>query len=200
MLSAHSLLFQAYRTKQVSTEKFLRHFLVFNQSIIILEALGTYSKAISELFGEMEEINNYFKKTVPPVVPNIRSGKNRFRNGVIEVRNVSYQYTHKNKIALKNVSPLKYNLEKKIAFVGHSGSGKSTMAKLLTKFLPLTIGSITINGDDIRQLSLKEIKRNIFFIPQNPRLFNRTLYHNITYSIKNPPSIKKLLVFLKITN
>ena len=74
------------------------------------------------------------------------------------------------------------------------------MAKLLTKFLPLTIGSITINGDDIRQLSLKEIKRNIFFIPQNPRLFNRTLYHNITYSIKNPPSIKKLLVFLKITN
>jgi len=188
----HSLLFQAYREKQVSTEKFLRHFLVFNQSIIILEALGTYSKAISELFGEMEEINNYFKKTVPPVVQNIRSGRNRFRNGVIEVRNVSYQYSQKNKIALKNVS-LKIQPGEKIAFVGHSGSGKSTMAKLLTKFLPLTVGSITINGDDICQLSLKEIKRNIFFIPQNPRLFNRTLYHNITYSIKNPPSAKEII-------
>ena len=192
----HSLLFQAYREKQVSIDNFLRHFLVFNQSIIVLEAIGTYLKAISELFGEMEEINNYFKKTVPPVVQNIKSGKNRFRNGVIEVRNVSYQYSQKNKIALNNVS-LKIQPGEKIAFVGHSGSGKSTMAKLLTKFLPLTIGSITINGDDIRQLSLKEIKRNIFFIPQNPRLFNRTLYHNITYSIKNPPSAKEIISVLE---
>ena len=78
---------------------------------------------------------------------------------------------------------LKINKGEKVAFVGSIGSGKSTCAKLLLKLLPSSIGKISINNVDINDISMISLRNNIFYIPQNPKLLNRSLYENITYGL-----------------
>jgi ABC-type multidrug transport system fused ATPase/permease subunit len=84
----------------------------------------------------------------------------------------------------------------KIAFVGQIGSGKTTMIKILIGFQPLLMGNITIGGVNINSISNEDIRKHIFYIPQKPKLFNRTLYENIVYGLKKPPSKTEILTLL----
>jgi len=70
---------------------------------------------------------------------------------------------------------------KHIAFVGETGSGKSTIARLLFRFYDVTGGSITINGHDIRTITQQSLHKMIGIVPQDTALFNNTLYYNIAY-------------------
>ncbi len=69
----------------------------------------------------------------------------------------------------------------KVALVGHSGTGKSTIVKLLLRFADVEKGSIKIDGQDIRTVSQKELRKKIAYVPQDPSLFHRTLWDNIIY-------------------
>lgn len=69
----------------------------------------------------------------------------------------------------------------KVGLVGHSGSGKSSLVKLLSRFYDVQGGKITINGKDIRSLTQESLRRNIALIPQEANLFNRTILENIRY-------------------
>ena len=73
-------------------------------------------------------------------------------------------------------------------FVGPIGSGKSTIIKLIMGYQPLLMGDITIGGISIKDISNEKIREEIFYIPQKPKLFNRTLYENIVYGIDKPPT------------
>ena len=84
----------------------------------------------------------------------------------------------------------------KIAFVGQIGSGKSTLVKIIMGFQQLKMGDITICGNSINKIANKDLIDNIFYIPQKPKLFNRTLYENIVYGIKKPPSKEEILNIL----
>jgi ABC-type bacteriocin/lantibiotic exporter with double-glycine peptidase domain len=84
--------------------------------------------------------------------------------------------------------------------VGKIGSGKSTMIKLLLGFQPLRMGHITIGGVDINDISNKDLRNYIFYIPQKPKLFNRSLYDNIVYGLKNPPTREQILTILSDLN
>ena len=70
---------------------------------------------------------------------------------------------------------------KKVAVVGQSGAGKSTLARLLYRFYDVTSGSITINGQDIRDVTQKSLRDAIGIVPQDTVLFNDTVYYNILY-------------------
>ena len=74
---------------------------------------------------------------------------------------------------------------KTIALVGQSGSGKSTMVDLLPRFYDVTAGSITIDGTDIRDISLKSLRGLMGNVNQEAILFNDTFYNNITFGVKN---------------
>ena len=69
----------------------------------------------------------------------------------------------------------------KVAVVGGSGSGKSTIARLLFRFYDPQSGSITINGEDLRNCRLSDIRDQIGVVPQDCVLFNNTIYENIRY-------------------
>lgn len=73
----------------------------------------------------------------------------------------------------------------KIGFVGYSGSGKTTLTKLLLRFTDVTEGKITISGVDVRDLTQKELRSLIAYVPQEPLLFHRSIYENITYGKPN---------------
>ena len=88
---------------------------------------------------------------------------------------------------------------KTIALVGQSGSGKSTMVDLLPRFYDVTAGSITIDGTDIRDISLKSLRGLMGNVNQEAILFNDTFYNNITFGVKNATR-EEVIAAAKIAN
>lgn len=101
----------------------------------------------------------------------------------VEFRDVTFRYGNR-KPVLKNIS-FSVNSGEKIALVGSSGSGKSTIAKLLLKYYEVETGSIMINGEDINEYSNESVRNKISYVPQNIELFSKSIYENIRMSRPN---------------
>lgn len=106
-------------------------------------------------------------KTMPTVKGNVR------------FNNVSFSYNPGEQV-LNNVS-FDVKPGEMIAFVGPSGAGKSTVASLLPRFYDVSEGSITIDGQDIRQVTLNSLREQVGIVPQETVLFNGSVYDNILY-------------------
>ncbi|ELB2749360.1 lipid A ABC transporter ATP-binding protein/permease MsbA [Vibrio alginolyticus] len=102
-------------------------------------------------------------------------------NGDVSVKNVSFTYTGAEKPALENVS-FEIPRGKTVALVGRSGSGKSTIANLFNRFYDVDSGSITLDGHDIRDYELKNLRQQFALVSQNVHLFNDTIANNIAYA------------------
>ena len=98
--------------------------------------------------------------------------------GLIEFNNVSFSYTD-NEQVLNNVS-FKINPGESFAIVGPTGSGKTTITKLITKFYEVNTGNILIDGKDINHYALETLRSKIGVILQDVFLFADTIYNNIT--------------------
>lgn len=101
----------------------------------------------------------------------------------VEFKDVTFKYGNR-KHCLKNIS-FSIKEGKKIALVGGSGSGKSTVAKLLLKYYTPENGEILINGVDINEISNRNIRKIISYVPQSIELFSRTIWDNIKISKSN---------------
>lgn len=106
-------------------------------------------------------------KVLPPV------------KGDVQFKNVSFAYNSGEEV-LNNIS-FDVKPGEVIAFVGPSGAGKSTVASLLPRFYDVTDGSITIDGHDIRNVTLNSLREQVGIVPQETVLFNGTVYDNILY-------------------
>ena len=106
-------------------------------------------------------------KALPPV------------KGDVRFKNVSFAYNESEEV-LSNVS-FEVKPGEMIAFVGPSGAGKSTVASLLPRFYDVTNGSITIDGEDIRKVTLNSLREQVGIVPQETVLFNGSVYDNILY-------------------
>ena len=106
-------------------------------------------------------------KALPPV------------KGDVRFKNVSFAYNESEEV-LSNVS-FEVKPGEMIAFVGPSGAGKSTVASLLPRFYDVTTGSITIDGEDIRKVTLNSLREQVGIVPQETVLFNGSVYDNILY-------------------
>jgi len=100
----------------------------------------------------------------------------------IELRDVTYHYSDapSNVKAVKNFS-LDIAQGEKVGLVGYSGSGKTTLTKLLLRFMDVSGGGISVGGIDIRDLTQKELRSHIAYVPQEPLLFHRSIAENIAY-------------------
>ena len=99
-------------------------------------------------------------------------------DGNIELSNITFRYGSRSPV-LKNVS-IKIPKGKKVALVGESGSGKTTISKLLLKYYTPEEGKININGYNIEELDLYNLRENIAYVPQNVELFSGSIRENIT--------------------
>ena len=97
--------------------------------------------------------------------------------GIIEFKNVKFKYHEDECETLKNLS-LKIDSNKKIAIVGRSGNGKSTIFNLLLRYFDATKGKILIDGIDIKDLTEESLRNNISIIRQSPFLFNMSIMEN----------------------
>ncbi|WP_304645638.1 ABC transporter ATP-binding protein, partial [uncultured Dubosiella sp.] len=74
----------------------------------------------------------------------------------------------------------------KLAVIGSTGSGKSTLVKLLARFYDVTKGRILINGEDIRMLDLSDVRNGLGFVSQKPHMFSGTIRDNIAFGLDQP--------------
>lgn len=104
-------------------------------------------------------------------------------DGDIQLKNITFRYGNR-KPVLNNVS-FSIPKGKKVALVGASGSGKSTIAKLLLKYYEPENGEITIDGVDINEFTNDSLRRAVSYVPQNIELFSKSIYDNIRVSRMN---------------
>lgn len=114
----------------------------------------------------------------------------RHSKGLVEFKNVLFKYTPDEDYTLKGLN-LKIEPHKKIAIVGRSGNGKSTIFNLLLRYFDATEGQILIDGIDIKDLSEKSLRSNISIIRQNPFLFNLTIIENFRL-VKSDVSLEEV--------
>lgn len=115
------------------------------------------------------------------------------------LRNVSFGF-NSNKSVLNNID-LRLPEKQTIAFVGPSGSGKSTLVNLIVGLMKPTSGNIFVGGKDIHQCDLRDYRKNIGYITQEPVVFNDTAFNNITFwAEKTPKNIELFYESLELVN
>jgi subfamily B ATP-binding cassette protein MsbA len=118
--------------------------------------------------------------------------------GDITFNNVSFSYNN-NKTSLKNID-LNINFGETIALVGSTGSGKTTLINLLTRFYTPTDGEILIDNQNINHFELESFRSIFSFVDQNVRLFNDTISGNIAFGQKDQMSVESIINAAKISN
>lgn len=100
--------------------------------------------------------------------------------GNIVFKNVSFEYPDDHNEVFKNLN-LHIDAGEKVAFVGPSGGGKTTLCNLIPRFYDITDGEITLDGKDLKSYTLKSLRKNIGIVQQDVYLFSGTVYDNIVY-------------------
>lgn len=148
------------------------------QLFVPLNWFGTYYRMIQQAFIDMENMFDLFQQQRQvqdePFAPDIR-----VTNGLIEFQHVNFSYTPEKQI-LKDVCFTVYPGQT-VALVGPSGSGKSTIIRLLYRFYDIDSGAISVDGQNIAQVTQKSLRKVIGVVPQDTVLFNNNIRYNIQY-------------------
>lgn len=118
-------------------------------------------------------------------------------SGYIEICNIDFSYSNKNKL-IENLS-CSFNAKKKIAIVGTTGSGKTTLINLLLRFYDVSAGKITIDNININDISLYSYREKIGVVLQENYLFNGTVLENIKYGCKDA-TMEEVILACKAAN
>ena len=170
---------QVIQTETLTSEDFLRFILVLFAMLAPIKTLGTVNITIQNSLAAAERV---FKVIDSKPDINDKPGAKEIESFSEEIRfdNVSFDYGEKSVPVLKNVS---FSISKGsvVALVGSSGAGKSTIADLIPRFYDTTSGSVNIDGEDIREYKLSNLRKMMGIVSQEVILFNDTVKNNISY-------------------
>lgn len=116
--------------------------------------------------------------------------------GAIEFKNVTLQYENASGVALDNIS-LNIRAGEKIALVGRSGGGKTTLVNLLPRFYELQQGTVLLDGVDVRTMKLTSLREQFALVSQDIVLFNDTVFNNIAYGVLRGASEDEVIAAAK---
>ncbi len=142
-----------------------------------VKALGNLNISVQEGLAGAERIFKLLD-TTENNMEEVSKEKNIKLDGNILLKNISFGYDHK--LVLDNIN-INIPKNKKVALVGLSGSGKSTIANLIARFFDNFTGEIIIGLKDIKKIHLKDLRNNISIVTQETILFNDTIANNIRY-------------------
>lgn len=186
-----------YLSQSLDVAKGLVFFYAFQRFISIgkdlVMALYIMMRPTMRIKKAFDVIDKYEQFSVP-------SGKKEFPGlqSDIQLNELTFSYPGKNNAVLKKLR-LRIRKGKMTSIVGKTGSGKSTLVKLLLRLYDCPPGSILIDGEDIRTYSNASIRSHISFVNQDPILFKGTIFENVIYGARrevNKQEVKKMLIAL----
>jgi ABC-type multidrug transport system fused ATPase/permease subunit len=160
---------------------------IFLTVIYLLQYLMDLSYWIPKLveyYGSVENSNEFIRE-LDSIVPDSKPSLN-VENGFIQFIHVQFRYGDK---MIFNDLNLTIESCKKVCIIGKSGSGKSTIVKLLMSYYPVSSGMILIDGQNINDFNVNSIRKNISYIHQSIVLFNKSVYDNIVYGVSSSGSV-----------
>ncbi|MFA5126072.1 MAG: ABC transporter ATP-binding protein [archaeon] len=135
-------------------------------------------RRVYESMSDLQAIVDY--KKIKREVQDDSNAKNiKIRKGSVEFRNVSFTYGRRE--VLKEFN-LKINPDEKVALVGHSGAGKTTVIKLLYRLYDPKKGVVLVDGVDVKRVKQDSLRSELSIVPQECVLFNDTIYNNVLFS------------------
>lgn len=191
-----------YGSKEVILNKIsLGDFIAFNSYLGLLVwpmmALGWVINVLQRGAASMDRINSILDEK-----PDIYDSKDAIKldkvKGKIEFKNVNFKYPGTKNYALKNID---FTIEKgkSLAIIGRTGSGKSTIVSLLLRLYDIDEGNILLDDINIKELSLKSLRENIGYVPQDNFLFSNTIEENIGFAFEKSISHNKVIQAAKLS-
>lgn len=160
-------------------------FLVVTYTGIVTQGLWEFSshsmRTLTRALGDAKAMTEILATTAA-VKDKITPEPSHITSGAIAFDDVSFAHADaKKNDALFNHFSLTIPAGQKVGLVGHSGSGKTTLTRLLLRFADINGGAITIDGQNIANITQDDLRRSIAYVPQEPLLFHRSLRENIAY-------------------
>jgi len=152
-----------------------------------VSAIGWTASMIQRAAASQKRLNEFLD--TKPTIYNQPSAKKIKVEGNIEFKDVDFTYSHTGIEALKNFN-LSIKKGEKVAIIGRTGSGKSTVAQLLLRMYDTINGSIEVEGTDIRDVDLRSLREQISYVPQDVFLFSDSVASNISFGIKDGNSMQ----------
>jgi ATP-binding cassette subfamily B protein len=138
-------------------------------------------RQLEAIAGDAQEMTELFDQA-PLIQDKPFAEKGNITRGIINFKNMTFQYSDANRDeVLFDGFDLSIKSGEKIGLVGPSGGGKTTITRLLLRFIDIGGGAIEIDGQDIRDIKQQDLRRAIAYVPQEPLLFHRTIRENISY-------------------
>lgn len=138
------------------------------------------------LYGGIQVVSDYLDKLPKPQSNTNAALQSRPQDGVeVHIENIVYYNSPTSSRPLFNRLSLHIPVGEHIAIMGGIGSGKSTLAHLILRLRNYTNGEIRFNDTRLEDISIHSLRKLVHYVPQNPRLFNRTLWENISYGNTN---------------
>ena len=180
----------------MDASQFIFFMAILYSVIAPIKELAKAAYGIPKGLASMERINRILEAQNPITDPSEPKELGGFSD-MIELRDVSFSYDGSREI-LKGIN-LSIPKGKTLAIVGESGAGKSTLVDLIPRFWDVTSGSVLIDGKDVREVRLKDLRSLMGNVNQEPILFNDTIFNNIAFGVENATE-EQVIAAAKIAN
>lgn len=155
------------------TMQIIMSFLMITMLSVMLPRAEVSAKRINEVLSTKEQIEN--PKQPLHICPEV---------GTVEFQDVTFSYPGAEENVLSHIS-FKAQKGETVAFIGSTGSGKSTLVNLIPRLFDVTSGKVLVDGVDVREMDIHELRDKIGFVPQKGVLFSGTIASNICYGAKD---------------
>ena len=167
------------RDSSIDASTFIYYLVIFYSLINPLKDLSKGAYAIRRGMGSMERVDRILQ--AESTITDPAQPKPVVFNEAIRLEKVSFRYAEE--WVLRDVD-LTIRKGQTVALVGHSGSGKSTLVDLIPRFYDVVEGCITIDGTDIREVAVADLRRLMGNVNQEPILFNASVFENIAFGVE----------------
>lgn len=167
------------RDSSIDASTFIYYLVIFYSLINPLKDLSKGAYAIRRGMGSMERVDRILQ--AESTITDPAQPKPVIFNEAIRLEKVSFRYAEE--WVLRDVD-LTIRKGQTVALVGHSGSGKSTLVDLIPRFYDVVEGRITIDGTDIREVAVADLRRLMGNVNQEPILFNASVFENIAFGVE----------------
>ena len=174
-------LYYIYGRHGIGVDIIVEFVMYINMLTFPVSAIGLTASMIQRASASQKRINEFLR--TEPIIRNPENAIKPDLQGNILFKNVDFIYPHTGIHAIKNFS-LQINKGEKVAIVGRTGSGKSTIAQLLLRMYDVTNGSIELDGNNIQKLELRSLREQISYVPQDVFLFSETVENNILFGLE----------------